>query len=110
MPSGKKVILAFIASIPDGKISDMPDGTGSNPLWDSVDLRLDMQGMTSNSPKKHNLQIQINAEATHKSLKTQSKSKLNTSVAAVLAPPGSSPKKIREGFVKSLASGKIVVL
>ncbi|KAF9583207.1 hypothetical protein BGW38_010024 [Lunasporangiospora selenospora] len=110
MPSGKKVILDFIANIPDNKITDMPNGNGSNPLHSTDDLRLDMQGMTSSNPQKHNLQVQINAETKHKSLKTQSSSRLNTSVAAVLALPGTPPSDIRNGLKDSYNQSKIIDL
>lgn len=57
---GKKDLVNFIESIPDHKLTGLLTSTSGNPLHKDGTFRFDMQGMTSDKPPKHNLQIQVN--------------------------------------------------
>ncbi|KAF9577230.1 hypothetical protein BGW38_007704, partial [Lunasporangiospora selenospora] len=96
--AARNTVLRSINDIPDDRLSDIPDNNGSNPLHSTDDLRLDMQGMTSDSPQRHNLQIQISGH------------QLNTSIAVVLAPSGASPEAIKQGFRDSFDQAVITRL
>ncbi|TEY35181.1 hypothetical protein BOTCAL_0600g00070 [Botryotinia calthae] len=50
----------FINDIPDSKLTGFPTSEGT--IHKNTDFRLNMQGMTTGDPKKHNLQVQVNKE------------------------------------------------
>ena len=95
----EKEAMAFIDSIPDSKLTGLPQNT-STTIFKDKNFRLDMQGvcrcmallslvlttvckqMTSSSPKQHNLQVQVNYQTTITSLQEFSPD----SCAKVLAP------------------------
>lgn len=53
-----KHLIAFINSIPDSKLTGLP--RSGRTLTSDGTFRIDMQGMTSDKPPKHNLQVQVN--------------------------------------------------
>ena len=61
MPSkAKKCFYEFIDLIPDHVLDGIPDTRTT--LFRTQDLRLDMQGMTTKTPKRHRLHIQVNGQ------------------------------------------------
>ncbi|PQE17865.1 hypothetical protein CJF30_00010352 [Rutstroemia sp. NJR-2017a BBW] len=67
MGKNTKRVQEFIDGIPDSKLTALPSSAGT--IYTTTDFRLDMQGLTSGDPQKHNLQIQINKQTTITSLK-----------------------------------------
>ncbi|KAI8627876.1 hypothetical protein F5Y19DRAFT_477048 [Xylariaceae sp. FL1651] len=56
----KNSLEKFIGNIPDSKLCAFP--TIPRKIHTDANYRLDMQGMTSAEPQKHNLQIQVNKD------------------------------------------------
>ncbi|KAF7955396.1 uncharacterized protein EAE97_000655 [Botrytis byssoidea] len=54
----------FIDDIPDSTLTGFPTSGGT--IYKDADFRLDMQGMTTGDPKKHNLQVQVTKVTTLK--------------------------------------------
>lgn len=101
MPSiARDAVEKFIKGIPDGKLKDLPK-TSTTGLVKNIHLRLDMQGMTSDKPPKHNLQVQVNNETTITTLKVAAK---KTIAGPVFAPLNNAwpPAKIRAALLKSI--------
>ncbi|KAF1940272.1 hypothetical protein EJ02DRAFT_406725 [Clathrospora elynae] len=88
MGKNTKKVQEFIESIPDRKLQGLPNSCGT--LFKDQDFRLDMQGMTSGSPKNYNLQVQINNETSF-------------TVAKALAPEDESmtPAQIKSTLIDS---------
>ena len=47
--SPRQIVNDFIENIPEDKFKDIHDG--EDTLWKDIDLRLDMQGVTTSEPK-----------------------------------------------------------
>ncbi|CDF35198.1 unnamed protein product [Chondrus crispus] len=94
MGKAKKALDDFIDNIPDSKLTGIHQGAGT--LHTDTDFRLDLQGMTSGTPKMYNLQIQINRGTQLSTLKKFSPGTVST----VLAPidPAMSAADIKASF------------
>ncbi|KAK5168397.1 uncharacterized protein LTR77_006967 [Saxophila tyrrhenica] len=62
MGKSPSAIAAFIEDIPSEKLRYFPtrQNTIYNTIYKDTNFRLDMQRMTSHTPPKHNLQVQVN--------------------------------------------------
>jgi hypothetical protein len=79
----RKALLQFIDDIPTSKLEDgFPSSTRT--IWNDDNYRLDMQGLTTDSPRCWNLQVQVNKQALFTSAKRAGKN--GASVAKVLVP------------------------
>ncbi|QKX60361.1 uncharacterized protein TRUGW13939_07506 [Talaromyces rugulosus] len=82
----KKILQDVIDDIPDAKLQGFPDEPGT--LYHALNLRLDIQGITSNY--KCNLQVQVNRRASTTSLRPHAP---KTVAEPVLVPPTSPGRK-----------------
>ena len=126
MGKANKALTEFLDNIPDSKLTGISETPGT--LWNDENFRLDLQGvstvsyyilpkliallaslaytrnhwlqMTSGTPKKFNLQVQINKQSPITSLKTLASGGKNTTVATVIAPvsPEMSATKLRDAL------------
>ena len=89
----------YINSIPSIKFLDLPDGQGT--IHKDMNLRLDMQGMSSHNPPRHNLQVQVNRECVITSLK---RVKGDTVAGPVFVPQGNiwSASQIRSMLIETM--------
>ncbi|KAI1177569.1 hypothetical protein F4777DRAFT_541438 [Nemania sp. FL0916] len=101
MGKANKALRAFIDGIPNSKLESLSTNPGK--IHSDDDFRLDMQGMTSDKPPKHNLQIQINNETRISTLK---KLAPKTVAGPVLVDPGKTPDPAK---IKSDLKAKILI-
>ncbi|KAI0346108.1 hypothetical protein BDW22DRAFT_1425635 [Trametopsis cervina] len=94
MGKADKALVAFINAIPDDKLTAIPTNTGT--LYRDTDFRLDMQGMTTGNPQRHNLQVQINKQTTISTLKKHAPATVSTYLSA----PGATAATVREGLLQ----------
>ncbi|KAK9481865.1 hypothetical protein V1527DRAFT_455585 [Lipomyces starkeyi] len=88
MGKASDAIIGFIESIPDGKLRGFSDPNPAYTVYQTLDLRLDVQNMASGDPPMYNIQVQINRETSISTLKrmNQKSKKSGTSVAKALVP------------------------
>ncbi|EPE06851.1 hypothetical protein F503_03278 [Ophiostoma piceae UAMH 11346] len=92
-PNKKKLLQQFINDIPDDKLTILPDSPQT--IYKDVNLRLDMQGITTND--EWNLQIQANKKAKSTSIRQYAPD----TVAGPVLVPQSAPwtaEEIRQAF------------
>ncbi|KAF2768103.1 hypothetical protein EJ03DRAFT_274905 [Teratosphaeria nubilosa] len=90
MGKAQKALKAFIEGIPESKLTNLTKSIGT--LYKDDDFRLDMQGMTSDDPAKHNLQVQVNNGTAISTLK---KAAPKTVAGPVLVAAGTSASDVR---------------
>ncbi|CAF9916954.1 MAG: hypothetical protein HETSPECPRED_003057 [Heterodermia speciosa] len=86
MGKGRKALKDFIGNIPEEKLTDFPSNNGAC-IYKDTNFRMDMQSITTDEPKKYNIQIQINSETTVSTLK-----KLAPSTMVTILPPVDEPR------------------
>ncbi|KAK8076917.1 hypothetical protein PG996_003087 [Apiospora saccharicola] len=98
MGKNTKRVKEFIESIPDSKLAGFSKNTGL--IYKDNDFRLDMQGMTTGNPQKHNLQVQINKETTVTSLKKAAPA--TVAMAHVPDDESMTPQQIRDALIADI--------
>jgi len=58
MGGNEKKVEDFLDKVPDDKLTGLSQTVKC--LYKNEEFRLDMQGMTSDDPQQHNLQVQVN--------------------------------------------------
>ena len=96
----KQTTLDFINSIPDDKLKDLPT-SATTGIFETLSFRLDMQGMTSDKPARHNLQVQINNQAKSSTIRNTKNAQGATCAGPVLVPQGNTmePADIRTALI-----------
>ncbi|KAF3090683.1 hypothetical protein TWF706_009820 [Orbilia oligospora] len=97
MGKATKAVRQFILSIPDCKFEAISTKIGT--IYKDINFRLDMQGMTSDDPANHNLQVQINNRTRISTLK----SRAPLTIAIAIVPADTSATKIRTALLNSIA-------
>jgi TFIIF-interacting CTD phosphatase-like protein len=83
-----KLAKGWIEDIPDATFESLSTSTNTG-MWKNDNIHIDMQGMTSDKPAKHNVQVQVNARPALKSFQKYA----SQTIAMYLAPSGKDEPK-----------------